>query len=165
MFALLGAVLTASFVGSPHCVGMCGPVMLLAVPNLYAIDGRGPGSALPLTTYHLGRLLGYMALGAIAGVFGSLVNLSGNWLGLQRAASIAAGVGMMTAALVLIVRLVRGASAHGAAPPWLVGFLAPIAKRLSRFPSHLRGLGVGLLTTLLPCGWLYAFVISAAATG
>ena len=28
-----------------------------------------------------------------------------------------------------------------------------------------RGAATGLLTTLLPCGWLYAFVITAAGTG
>jgi sulfite exporter TauE/SafE len=28
-----------------------------------------------------------------------------------------------------------------------------------------RALTVGLLTTLLPCGWLYAFVLTAAGTG
>jgi hypothetical protein len=33
------------------------------------------------------------------------------------------------------------------------------------FAPTARALTVGLLTTLLPCGWLYAFVITAAATG
>jgi hypothetical protein len=32
-------------------------------------------------------------------------------------------------------------------------------------PPVVRALATGLLTTLLPCGWLYAFVISAAGTG
>jgi len=33
-----------------------------------------------------------------------------------------------------------------------------------RLPSAWRGLVLGLATTLLPCGWLYAFAVTAAGT-
>ena len=37
--------------------------------------------------------------------------------------------------------------------------------RAMRYSPPVRALVTGLLTTLLPCGWLYAFVITAAGTG
>jgi sulfite exporter TauE/SafE len=37
--------------------------------------------------------------------------------------------------------------------------------RLGGRPPALRALLLGLFTTLLPCGWLYAFVATAAGTG
>jgi sulfite exporter TauE/SafE len=38
-------------------------------------------------------------------------------------------------------------------------------ERLLGHPPVSRALLLGLLTTLLPCGWLYAFVATAAGTG
>jgi sulfite exporter TauE/SafE len=42
----------------------------------------------------------------------------------------------------------------------------PLAlSRLRDLPGYQRGIAIGLVTGLLPCGWLYAFVVSAAGTG
>jgi hypothetical protein len=38
-------------------------------------------------------------------------------------------------------------------------------ERFQNHPPVARATMLGLLTTLLPCGWLYAFVAAAAATG
>jgi sulfite exporter TauE/SafE len=49
-------------------------------------------------------------------------------------------------------------------PPWrnpLGGLLA----RAHGYRPVVRAATIGLLTTLLPCGWLYTFVFAAAGTG
>lgn len=38
-------------------------------------------------------------------------------------------------------------------------------RRLMDRPPVVRAAATGLFTTLLPCGWLYAFVVTAAGTG
>ena len=42
--------------------------------------------------------------------------------------------------------------------------LARLRPAISRLPVHGRALAIGVVTTLLPCGWLYLFVLVAAAT-
>ena len=58
------SVLISSFLGSWHCVGMCG--------GLVAASTRSP---LSVFSYHLGRLIGYCTVGAIAGGIGLFIVL------------------------------------------------------------------------------------------
>jgi hypothetical protein len=51
------------------------------------------------------------------------------------------------------------------APPPASGWFAGALGALRDQPPALRALVIGLLSTLLPCGWLYMFVAPAAATG
>ncbi len=44
-------------------------------------------------------------------------------------------------------------------------YMAPCLSWSMRFRGGYRGLLLGLATALLPCGWLYSFVLVAAATG
>ena len=55
------AIIAASIIGSIHCVGMCGALAMTA----------GAQSRKGLVYYHLGRLLGYFSVGALAGFLGS----------------------------------------------------------------------------------------------
>ncbi|HEY0971648.1 MAG TPA: sulfite exporter TauE/SafE family protein, partial [Gemmatimonadales bacterium] len=70
------AVLVASLVGSPHCAGMCGPFVCF-----YAGAGAG---ARPVArwaahaAYNGGRLLSYLALGALAGTLGAGLDAAGS---------------------------------------------------------------------------------------
>jgi hypothetical protein len=68
MTALVATILTASLVGSLHCVAMCGPLVGL----------HGGARSLELALIHaLGRLTTYAALGAIAGLVGRAVDVAG----------------------------------------------------------------------------------------
>jgi uncharacterized protein len=49
-------------------------------------------------------------------------------------------------------------------PAWLAPRIAAAHRSLSRLSPPTRGLGIGMLTTLLPCGWLWTFVLLAAAS-
>jgi sulfite exporter TauE/SafE len=50
-------------------------------------------------------------------------------------------------------------------PAWFTNLAKRAHSRAFDLPPVARAATVGLLTTLLPCGWLYAFVITAAGTG
>jgi uncharacterized protein len=156
MTALLG-VLAASLAGSVHCAGMCGPFVCA-----YAGLGGGRGAH---AAYHAGRLVSYAALGVLAGSLGSQVGRLGGLLGISRAAAILAGTLMVLWGAARILQA-RGASLAGAGRPRprrspMAGLLARIAER----PPSVRAGATGLLTTLLPCGWLYVFVALAGGTG
>ena len=159
MFALVTTVFIASLLGSAHCAGMCGPFVCF-----YAgADARG--SWWGHLTYNGGRLVSYLVLGAIAGALGSGVEQVGTGVGVTRAAGMVAGVLMIAWGLVTLLAQ-RGYSLPTLAP--LAGTQRWMAARLRDvrdFPPAARALTMGLLTTLLPCGWLYAFVVTAAGTG
>ena len=52
-------VFIASLLGSSHCVTMCGPIAVTVNNNF----GH-------MSLYHIGRLLSYLTLGALAGLIG-----------------------------------------------------------------------------------------------
>lgn len=159
MIAAAGAVFLASLLGSPHCAGMCGGLVAF-----YAGTSE-KGRALGHAAYNLGRLTSYAALGALAGSLGALVDVVGKLAGLQRAAAILAGAAMIAWGLSSLARL-RGWSVPRLAASRAMGALAGrAARRLRDRPPLVRAAAVGLVTGLLPCGLLYAFIVSAAATG
>jgi sulfite exporter TauE/SafE len=51
------------------------------------------------------------------------------------------------------------------APEWARRRLGGALVALRDRPPTVRAAATGLLTTLLPCGWLYAFVATAGGTG
>ncbi len=157
MSALLLSVLTASFLGSLHCVGMCGPFV-----GFYAAAGAGRAWA-PHLAYSAGRLATYLTLGALAGALGAAVDLAGSAADVKRAAALLCGGVMVLwgVASLLAALGVGRASLGGAAPR----FMTRAARNLAQRPPVIRALAMGLLTTFLPCGWLYAFAVAAAATG
>lgn len=162
MTALIAAVFVASLLGSVHCAGMCGGFVAFAVAG----ERQPAVSRTALhAAYNGGRLITYMMLGAVGGALGSAVDLGGAYVGLQRAAAALAGALMVGFGVVAVLRVFG----VGIARLPLPGVLQKIALKGHRtvfgWPPLARAAAVGLLTTLLPCGWLYAFAITAAGTG
>lgn len=160
--ALISAVLIASVVGSPHCAGMCGGLMLFA---LGADRDQAKGRRVRLQlAYHGGRLISYIALGATAGAVGAAVDFGGRFAGVQRGAAVFAGVLMIAFGLTLLARAAGIRTGRFRMPKPA----AQLMERAHRFAFTLRptsrALTIGLLTALLPCGWLYAFAFTAAGT-
>ncbi|MCB9845215.1 MAG: sulfite exporter TauE/SafE family protein [Phycisphaeraceae bacterium] len=161
MIELFATVLGASLLGSLHCAGMCGAFVAVAV----GLDAPGQasrrGSMIP---YHLGRLMTYMTLGALAGLVGGAVQLGGALIGVQRGALLMASVTILGFGIIALLRT----SGVRVARPRLPGPLRALVTRAHRRALDMsptrRALTIGLLTTLLPCGWLYAFVAVAAGT-
>jgi hypothetical protein len=153
---LYGAVFAASIVGSLHCAAMCGP--------LIAVHGRG-GLRHGAEFHHAGRLAGYAVLGAIAGAIGSAVDLAGRALAIQRGAMIVAGVVILGAGLVALAGALGWRAARRAAPSSTGGAFDVGVERLRRVSPRRRAALFGALSAALPCGWLWAFVVTAAGTG
>lgn len=160
---IVATVFLASLLGSLHCAGMCGAFVAFAV----GLDGRAaatPAWALQ-SAYHAGRLAVYVTLGALAGAVGGAFDLAGETVGLQRVAVIMAGSLMV---LFGGITLLRVWGVRLGQPP-VPRVLREAVSRFMRFAAErtpvARALLTGLATTLLPCGWLYAFVISASGTG
>lgn len=170
MWVLASAVVTASILGSMHCVGMCGPL---------AIWASGAGDristtqmSLATTLYHLGRLLTYALVGLLAGAAGQLVDVGGQALGLQLFAARSVGGLMIVFGVLRLLQLVRQNRApqknfvgQAAKPNWVTRQLLRLRPVVFRLPVPVRGLVTGLLTAFLPCGWLYLFALVAAGTG
>lgn len=155
---LVLAVLAASIVGSPHCAGMCGPFVCF-----YAAGPRTtPRSH---AAYNAGRLVSYVLLGALAGALGARLNAAGELAGVSRAAAITSGSLMVAWGLAQIAGTWGLRVPNLGAPPALQRAFGGALQRLRERPPAVRAAATGLLTTLLPCGWLYAFVATAAGSG
>lgn len=155
------AVLLASLLGSVHCVAMCG-----AFTCLYAPAGESwRASRAAHASYNIGRLGAYLLLGTLAGAIGASVDRAGRLAGVSRFAAIITAVMLMGWGMHALL-VAAGVRAAVVRPPaaWqraMGGALQRFAER----PPVARAAATGLLTTLLPCGWLYAFVVIAAGTG
>lgn len=158
--SLVAGVFIASLLGSVHCAAMCGAFVCNYVGSRSDV---GTGGA-PHAAYHGGRLVSYAMLGAVAGWIGNGVEWMGNLAGVQRAAAIAAGALMILWAMSAIASA-AGIRVPGGAPAWMPRALGAAVARVKSARPVPRAAAIGLLTTLLPCGWLYVFVATAAATG
>jgi sulfite exporter TauE/SafE len=156
------AVVAASLVGSLHCASMCGGFCTAVAAGSGSTPwARRIGSLL----YHLGRLVGYAGLALAAGAFGLGIQSAGDLTGLHNAAGVLMGTVLIAMALITLRRrpgnpaLVQlgGTGEPSRLRRALVGFL--------RRGGPLGAAGIGLGSALLPCGWLWGYVILAAATG
>ena len=156
---LVAGVLLASLLGSVHCVAMCGAFTCLYRP------ASATGGWRAHAAYNLGRLASYIALGAIAGSLGSRVNQLSRLSTVVTPAAALAGVLMIVWAMATIGATLGVRVPVTLAPHWAQRVLrrALLAARDTSAPVR-AGL-LGLLTTLLPCGWLYTFVVVAGGTG
>lgn len=145
------SVLSSSFLGSVHCLGMCGPIVM--------ITNKSSSTSF---MYHIGRLISYLLLGLFAGLIGQ--ELLGFF-----PRSIAALLAPLVLGLTFIyigIMLYRKQRFHMPLPKL---FSRPYANVVAGVVKEKRqsiffSLMIGLLSITLPCGWLYGFVIGAAAT-
>jgi sulfite exporter TauE/SafE len=150
----LAGILAASALGSVHCLAMCGP--------LTALHG-GPRSLRLTFAHSLGRLATYVILGALAGLLGGALDLAGRVGDVQRIATLVAGGLVLTWGVVLAVRAVRPAARIASTTARGSMFTSGLV-RIGRGKPGRRAVLIGMLTGLLPCGWLWAFVITAGGT-
>lgn len=158
--ATLAAVLGASVVGSLHCVGMCGG---------FAAVVAGERELGPTAAYHATRGLTYTSLGLAAGSLGAGLDHGGSLVGVQTVAGPLMGVVLV----VLAARTLWSGAREGAELVELrksnkPGVFARARLRLARAIRERgasAGAAAGLLTALLPCGWLWSYLALATATG
>lgn len=139
MLASLSAAFLAGFVGSPHCMGMCGGFAV-------ACGGARRGLA-----WHAGRITTYALLGAAAGAFGRVLP-GPTWV--ATVVSVALLV-WFAAALAGLVR----------EPALKIPGLGRLMARASGDVGAGSRVVMGLATGLLPCGLLYAALALPVASG
>lgn len=137
------------FLGSIHCLGMCGPIALLL-----PINKKEPfWGILQLLQYHLGRILIYCAIGLGVGFFATQLDL----FRFQQQLAIITGISLLV--FVFLPQLWR--SLQFANRP-LQRLLRPIknslGKQLQQKKQHYLFF-MGLLNGLLPCGFVSLAVL------
>lgn len=160
---LLGAMFVAGLAGgTTHCALMCAPFVLMQVganaDRAMAGGTLGRLSGAALAPYHLGRMLGYGLLGAMAGALSGLVS---GLAGYRAVLALPLG---LAAWLVLRQAIARGGGSGLRAPALAAWLPARVAGLLAR-PNGGRGVLLGLLLSALPCGLLYGALAGAAAAG
>ncbi len=141
--------------GSVHCIGMCGP-LVLALPMAQKTNLEKWGV---LFLYHFGKISSYSMLGVLFGLFGSQLPL----FGVQENISIFIGILMLIyVGYVFVLK-----------PKQKLGFLqfnllySSITKQLGmlfKLNNKLAFYLIGFLNGLLPCGMVYLALTSALAT-
>ncbi|MBL9153149.1 MAG: sulfite exporter TauE/SafE family protein [Verrucomicrobiales bacterium] len=147
--ASLWGAFVAGLVTSAHCAGMCG----LLTCGL-GIAG-GPQATVQVTGYHAGRLAAYTVIGSVAGAIG--------WLPATR---MLGGGGAVPWFLILfLVFIGLGFERYLPAVPGASRLVGPLRRRFARLSGTRKGIAVGTLTPLLPCGPLWGMIAMGFVSG
>lgn len=151
----------AGLLGGAHCAAMCGGIVSLTCAP--AADGRPRSPGYPLA-YNLGRISSYVLAGALAGSLGQAgMAMRGGALA-QHLLMFLMGATLIVVALnVAGVRPVtRGIEAAGSL---LWRHVQPVSRHFLPVTSPWQALGLGALWGWLPCGMVYAVLLTALASG
>jgi sulfite exporter TauE/SafE len=140
---------------------MCGAFLAMAVGP----GERASSTAMLQSAYHGGRLVTYSVLGAVSGSIGAALDLAGRGAGIARVAALVAGGTMVLFGVLAVLRVLGVRAGRVGVPKGWQRLVGAGHRAMMGFGPVTRAFGIGLLTTLLPCGWLYAFAITAAGTG
>ncbi len=124
---------------------------------LYSSGAENRG--MPHLLYNLGRLISYLTIGIVAGLIGAAIDKSAALVGIGHLAAIVMSV-------VLIVLGLRSFFSYSLkAPSWFTNLYGDFLGRIQNLPATRRSFLIGLISTFLPCGWLYSFAAVAATSG
>ena len=159
LLPVLAAAFVTGFLGSAHCVGMCGGISgLFAVSaSVTSLRAQMPKAI----TYNLGRLLSYAILGALVALLGKTT--------VGVIPRITAPVRLASGILIILVGLQLAFGWRILAPLESAGAkiwkrIAPAAKGLVPVETMTQALGLGLIWGWLPCGLVYSVLLLAATT-
>jgi sulfite exporter TauE/SafE len=140
---------------------MCGPFALIAG----ASPERRKAAIGPTFAYSGGRLVTYSIVGLVFGALGLALNRGTSFASWQQTATYVAGGLMIVVGFIALIR-------HFGVRIKLPKVFSPVQKILQAgfakaqsLPPLKRAFTIGALTSLMPCGWLYTFAITAAGTG
>ncbi len=159
------SLLATGFLGSVHCIGMCGPLLLAFDGFLVGPDGGRSGRLKGFVAYHAGRLWTYGVLGMLAGGLGAAMHDRFDALDWQRPLAIvlAATVVLVGLALLGVFPRIRIATRSQTCLPsaggrqWLDSLM-----RQRAFTARLL---LGTIVGLIPCGLVYAALLVATGLG
>ncbi len=151
----LVTALTIGFLGSTHCIGMCGGIVGALNAGLPQTSRQSRFTPIAYhITYNSGRFLSYSVAGGLAGLIGA------------QSTKIPLGtvipVGGLIAGLFMIVLGLHLAGWQRAfawiesAGGHLWKYIQPLGKRFLPVKTPMHGFGLGLVWGWLPCGLVYS---------
>ena len=151
--------LATGFLGSGHCLGMCGGL----ISALSITLARRQQHLLFQGLYHVGRLTTYSLIGVMVGWLGSVLAYANQFHGVMRLALVGSDLFIIVVGLGT-VGLFRHLNVMQLNFPGPVQSISRAARVLTRWPGVFTALPLGLLMGFLPCGFLYSMIITAAQT-
>ncbi|MEN2280932.1 sulfite exporter TauE/SafE family protein [Algoriphagus sp. SE2] len=147
---MLWTAIVLGFLGSFHCVGMCGPIAL-------AVGGANKNKFLGnKILYHIGRSMTYAFLGLVIGALGFSLALAG----IQQGLSIGMGI------LILIFAISFKKSERFFSIPLFSKTIHLIKSKLGKYLKSGKSsayFATGIINGLLPCGMVYMALVAALA--
>ncbi|WP_143960792.1 sulfite exporter TauE/SafE family protein [Litoribacter populi] len=137
--------LTLGFVGSFHCVGMCGPIAL-------ALPGKNQNRFaffLNRLNYNIGRVTTYALLGLVFGLLGTGIALAG----FQKSLSVILGVSIQL--VVFLPAAVQNKISPSSKLAKMVNWLKGQIRQQFQKRGMLSAYSIGFLNGFLPCGLVY----------
>lgn len=163
-------IATLGFLGSfGHCLGMCGPLSVafsLSNAAQFPTEKSWRSPVWFNLLLNCGRILSYGLVGWLIGTIGSVLIAGGQLAGIG--SGLRQGLAMVTGVLLIWFGL------HQIQPTWLPRLpllhpgLGKLHDRLNHLMFRLANVSpifLGLIWGCMPCGFLYAAQIKAAATG
>ncbi len=139
------------FLGSWHCIGMCGPIALM-VPG-----ARGKNRIFSILLYHGGKILAYVAIGSMLGLVSAFIT------SFKIQAIITIATGMIIALLAFIPAILNYVERKG------YQFFSPLIQIKNQLAKALNknkieyGFYIGFLNGFIPCGMVYVAAIGSLA--
>ena len=142
------------FLGSFHCVGMCGPIAL-------ALPSTRKGKLLFLSnrlSYNIGRITTYALIGLLFGLLGKGFAIAGA----QKALSVGVGIS------IILIALLPAAFSNQLNPAGSLGKVVSLLKQKMQIQFRRRSYKavytIGILNGFLPCGLVYLAAAGAVTT-
>ena len=151
-------LLTGFTVGFGHCIGMCGPIVVM-----YSLKIKSEKSNWPHILYHTGRITTYSILGGVMGITGSFSLVTAYMTGIQKGVLIFSGILIVIMGLTTTGWLTKFSLLNDKS--FLQTFLVKKFNYLVRSKSTFTYFPMGLLLGLLPCGPVYTVLITSARIG
>lgn len=160
--AMAGALI-AGLSSSAHCFGMCGGMAGALGMHARSVARAGHNLVATAALYQLGRLSGYMALGALFGLLGMALSMSLNLGRISNVMRIVSGALLVLIGIRVLFRFnVLASFERVGARVWRR--IQPLAGRANG-NAFARPLLLGLMWGWLPCGMVYSMLMLAATSG
>lgn len=147
------AALLLGFLGSFHCIGMCGPIAL-ALPQH---QGNFQIKIISSLLYNFGRVVTYATIGVLFGTIGKGLFLGG----FQQLLSIVTGIAIISFVIFPFIIPSKFKEKSVLSFPFFRRAFSNAFKMQSLFAYVL----LGLINGLLPCGFVYMALSGAMLTG
>lgn len=149
---MLFSALALGFLGSFHCIGMCGPIaFMLPVNRVNKVK-----QFFQILSYHLGRLTTYSIIGLLFGFLGK----SFKFFGFQQQLSILTGILMILA--IILPKMFQKIKVSQFVSKIVIKLKSALGKELKNKRNDTFFI-IGFLNGYLPCGLVYMAVLGAIA--